>query len=342
MFTYNGTAIPLPRKGGKIMHAIDFHCDTLMRLYDLQSAGNQQETLWKNTGHIDLERLVAAGHYAQFFACFLWLEGKPVQPTHYLDALAMADLFHRELAQHPQQVAFAASYADYLANKRAGKLSAFLTVEEGGILEGDLSRLDALYQKGVRILTLTWNFENCLGYPNAGLQYQHQGLKPFGLEALERMEELGIVVDVSHLSDGGFADVLHHSKRPFLATHSNARSICGHERNLTDEMIRQLAEKGGVTGLNLCGAFLQDNGQSTIDAMLRQMRHILDVGGAEVLCLGTDFDGVEDLLEIQGCQDLGKLVDAMEHSGFTASEIEAVCYQNAERFLKNYWGIESI
>ncbi len=320
------------------MHSIDFHCDTLMRLYDLYSTGNHQETLWKNNGHIDLERLVAAGNYAQFFACFLWLEGKPVQASHYLDALAMADRFHQELAEHPEAVAFAGNYADYLANKQAGKLSAFLTVEEGGILEGNLSRLDTLYQKGVRILTLTWNFENCLGYPNAGLTWQHQGLKPFGLEALERMEELGIAVDVSHLSDGGFADVLKYSKRPFLATHSNARSICGHERNLTDEMLRQLAEKGGVTGLNLCGAFLQDNGESTVEAMVRQMRHILNVGGAEVLCLGTDFDGVEDLLEIHGCQDMGKLVEGMERSGFTTSEIEAVCYKNAERFLENYWG----
>lgn len=320
------------------MGMIDLHCDTLMRLYDLRAKGTKGETLWENSGHIDLKRLVESRNFAQFFACFLWLEGKPIKESHYDDALAMADLLKDEMKGHEEQVAFAGNYEDYIKNKNQGKLSAFLTVEEGGILENKLERLDELYEKGIRLITLTWNFENCLGFPNIGLLHQRKGLKPFGVEALARMDELGIIADASHLSDEGFEDLYRHGKRPFLATHSNARSICNHPRNLTDDMIRKLAERGGVTGLNLGGEFLQQNGESTIEAMIFQMRYILNVGGKEVLCLGTDFDGVEDLKEICGCEEMKKLVEAMEHTGFTIGEIERICYQNAETFMKNYWG----
>ncbi|HBA64489.1 MAG TPA: peptidase M19 [Lachnospiraceae bacterium] len=250
----------------------------------------------------------------------------------------MADLLWEEIKEHPEAVSFAGNYREYLRNKKEGKLSAFLTVEEGAILESQLERLEILYQKGIRLITLTWNFENCIGFPNAGWKYQDRGLKAFGIETLERMDELGIIADVSHLSDGGFEDVYRYGKRPFIATHSNARSICGHERNLTDEMIRKLAQKGGVTGLNLSGAFLQENGKSTLEAMLIQMRHIMNVGGKEVLCLGTDFDGVSDLGDIQECGQMPYLAAAMESAGFTENEIDGICYKNAEKFMKNYWG----
>lgn len=320
------------------MRMIDLHCDTLMRLYDLRANGNTSESLWANTGHIDLKRLVEAGNFAQFFACFLWLEGKPIEASLFEDALAMTDLFREEIKGHEDKVAFAGNYIDYRKNRAEGKMSAFLTVEEGGILANSLERLDTLYEKGIRLITLTWNFENCIGYPNADFVYSDKGLKPFGIEALARMDELGIIADASHLSDGGFEDLYRYGKRPFLATHSNARSLCGHPRNLTDDMLRKLAERGGVTGLNLAGEFLQENKESTIDAMLRQMRHIMNVGGKEVLCLGTDFDGVEDLKNICGCEEMYKLVAAMEHAHFTSGEIDRICYKNAETFMKNYWG----
>ncbi|MEG2523701.1 MAG: dipeptidase [Lachnospiraceae bacterium] len=318
------------------MQFFDFHCDTLMRLYDLESQGKFKETLWRNQGHLDLERLLKSHYTAQCFACFLWLEGKPVKENLYLDALSMADLFYKEVEIHKDTVAFAGSYAEYMTNKREGKLSGFLTIEEGDILENKLERLNELYEKGIRIITLTWNFENCLGYPNHRYEFQHQGLKPFGIDALERMDELGIIADVSHLSDGGFEDVCRYGKRPFIATHSNARAIQYHNRNLTDDMIRKLAERGGVMGLNFCGDFLQDNGKSTTLSMVAHIRHIIDVGGLDVMVIGTDFDGVEEQLEIDGCQEMNKLVIEMEKAHFTTGEIEAVCYKNAEQFLKRY------
>lgn len=337
-----------------MMQFIDFHCDTLMRLYDLKTryhtsknggaeAGcsgqaKSPETMWKNAGQVDLERLIKSGYTAQFFACFLWFEGRPVLKSFYEDALAMTDILHEAAAEHADHFSFAGDYRDYLANKAAGKLSGFLTVEEGGILYDKIERLDTLYQRGVRLITLTWNCENCLGYPNIGFRDQDKGLKPFGLEALSHMEELGMIADVSHLSDGGFWDVVKYGKRPFIASHSNARSLLYHARNLTDEMIRAIADKGGVIGLNFGGEFLTKEGKSTAETLCLHARHILSVGGKDILAIGTDFDGVEEDLEIKDCGEMPRFRRELEKAGFTSSEIEGICFRNAEAFMERYWG----
>lgn len=318
------------------MRIIDFHCDTLMKMYDLHKVGDHSQSVWENECQIDVKRLCEAGYGAQFFACYLWWEDKPFRGSHYEDALEMTEIFRKGLEGHEREAVWAGSYEEYLKNKADGKVSCFLTVEEGGILEDHIERLDTLYEKGIRLITLTWNYENCLGYPGCVPEFRDKGLKPFGIETVERMQELGMIVDVSHLSDGGFEDVYAHAKRPFIASHSNARSVCAHNRNLTDEMIKKLAEKGGIAGLNFCGAFLSPDGRSTTDAMVRHIRHMMNVGGREVVGIGTDFDGVEDELEIKGCQYMEMLPQAMERAGFTIGEIEDVCYRNAEKFLERY------
>lgn len=320
------------------MKIIDFHCDTLMKLHDLYKTGDNSQSVWKNDFQIDAGRLSAAGYGAQFFACYIWWEDQPFSGSHYEDALKMADMLHEGLKGHECEAVYTGSYQEYRENQKNHRVSCFLTVEEGGILENQIERLDTLYEKGIRLITLTWNYENCLGYPGCFPEFQEKGLKPFGFEVLGRMEDLGIIADVSHLSDGGFEDLYRHAKRPFIASHSNARAICPHNRNLTDEMIKKLAEKGGIMGLNFGGDFLSVDGKSTTEAMIRHIRHAMNVGGREIIGIGTDFDGVEDELEISGCQHMGRLVNAMEQAHFTTGEIEAVCFENAEKFMARYWG----
>lgn len=316
---------------------IDFHCDTLMKIFDLYKQGDTSQDIWSNDGQIALDREVEAGYAAQFFACYLWWIDKPLLGSHYHDALKMTELFHSCLAKHADKAAWAGGYRDYLENRKNGLVSCFLTVEEGGILEDRIERLDELFKHGIRLITLTWNFENCLGYPHCDPAFADRGLKPFGIEAIARMDELGMIVDVSHLSDGGFRDVYKYGKRPFIASHSNARAVCRSSRNLTDEMIRMLADKGGVAGLNFSGEFLSNDGVATMDAMLANIRHMMDVGGKEFVCIGTDFDGIEDIPAIAGCQDMQKLPEAMSAAGFTDDEVEGVCYRNAEKFFKRFW-----
>lgn len=321
------------------MFYIDFHIDTLIRwLVDKSKGEVSNIDLWKNEYHVDIERLIKNNYTAQFFACFIRLNEEPLfKVSHYDDAIRAIDIFYDQISKNPEKISFARSYQDYITNKTNKKLSAFITIEEGGIIDGKIERLEELYNKGVRAITLTWNFENCIGYPNTGYKFKDNGLKPFGIEAVEKMNDLGIIVDVSHLSDAGFYDVYKYSKRPFMATHSNSRVIQEHSRNLTDEMVKMLANKGGITGINFCGLFLQKDNVSKIDDMLTHIRHLINVGGLEIVGIGTDFDGIDSELEIKGAQDIHLLAEAMEKNKFTSKEIEAVCYKNAEAFFKRYW-----
>ena len=231
------------------------------------------------------------------------------------------------------------SYDEFLQNKSQNIISAFLTLEDGRSVNGDLKRLDHFYEKGIRLITLTWNNENCIGFPNSkDPDIMNKGLKPFGIELIERMNQLGVIIDVSHLSDGGFYDVAKYSKKPFTASHSNSRILSPHTRNMTDDMIKVLADKGGIMGLNLGPEFLNEditNKNSTVALMVKHLNHQKNIGGIEVLALGSDFDGVFGNMEINGCDKYYLLFDALKKDGWTEQEIEMLAYKNAERFLKD-------
>ena len=193
-------------------------------------------------------------------------------------------------------------------------MSTILTIEDGRSINNDLAKIKEYYDLGIRLITLTWNFENCLGYPNSDdPKIMNKGLKDFGKEAVEYMNELGIIIDVSHLSDGGFYDVAEISRLPFIASHSNARALSPHRRNLTDDMIRIIGERGGVIGL----------------------KHIKDKGGEEVLALGTDFDGIGGNLQIPSADKLPLLFEALRREGWSEDLIEKFAYKNALRVIRD-------
>lgn len=215
-------------------------------------------------------------------------------------------------------------------------MSAFLTVEDGRLLDGALSNVDRLYALGVRLVTLTWNNPNCLGFPHsADGEKMAMGLTAFGRQAVQAMQDSGIVVDVSHLSDGGFWDVLEVSRRPVVASHSNARAVCSHSRNLSDEMIRALADQGGASGLNLSPEMLCDTAdKSRIADMVRHVQHFINVGGEDFPMIGTDFDGIHGDLEISSCAQMPKLFEALKMAGLTQTQLEKLAYRNALRIIK--------
>ncbi|MEG1125792.1 MAG: membrane dipeptidase, partial [Oscillospiraceae bacterium] len=162
------------------------------------------------------------------------------------------------------------------------------------------------------------------------------GLTDFGKLAVERMNELGILIDVSHLSDGGFSDVLQISKKPFVASHSNCRALSPHRRNLTDEMLKALAEKGGVAGVNFGPGFLSadiTSTESTLPNILAQLRHMIQIGGIGCAAIGTDFDGIKGNLAIPGADKMPLLFYKLEQEGFTTEEIEHIAYKNVQRVL---------
>lgn len=318
------------------MKLIDMHCDTLWKLMDLDREGN----LGESNCSVTIPGMKQAGTLAQFFACFTYLEdyrNKEGYEGAYRHVLEMIEFFYGQLEQFPGEIALACSQEDMKRNEADGRISAFLTVEEGGVANGRMDRIEELYRKGVRLLTPVWNYENCFGYPNSrDYKVMEKGLKPFGIEAVGYMGELGMVVDVSHASDRTFRDILVHARGPVVASHSNCRALCGHPRNLTDDMIRALAEKGGVAGLNLYGYFLSDTGESKIEYMVEHIVHMLHVGGSEFPAIGTDFDGFDgiDVLEIPRTQEIGRLWDALREQGIPQSQIDKIQYKNAARIIK--------
>ena len=253
--------------------------------------------------------------------------------------------FQEELAANSDLVAQARTGAEIRSNLKAGKLSALLSIEEGGCCMGSLDHLKTLYDAGARMMTLTWNYENELASPNHPCKERYfsfdpqrdqedHGLKARGIEFVEAMGEMGMLVDVSHLSDAGFYDVCSILKGPFVASHSNARAICGCSRNLTDDMIRLLSEHGGVMGLNFCPEFLEPKDQDprqTLDAIAAHARHIINVGGRECIGIGTDFDGIGGLLDYGSADRMGALAEGLSEKGFTQEEIEGIFYKNVLR-----------
>lgn len=316
------------------MKLIDMHCDTI---FEMMQKG--QNNLRKNELCVDLERLRKADSMAQFFACFINMkryEGADRFEQAYHHVLEMIAYAKDKFERCADEIQLARNFAELERTANDGKIAAFLTVEEGGVINGKMSHLEELYRQGIRLITLTWNFENCIGFPNSkDAKNMQLGLKPFGKEVVERMNELGMLIDVSHLSDGGFWDVLKCSRKPVVASHSNARTLCPHPRNLTDEMIRALAENGGVAGMNLFPVFIKEGGKANIDDLIHHIEHMYYIGGEDIVAIGTDFDGFDEgELGINHMGEMDILYHALKKRKFNDGQIEKFWNKNAIRVIK--------
>ncbi|MEZ3437235.1 MAG: dipeptidase [Lachnospiraceae bacterium] len=322
------------------MNLIDLHCDTLYRLLREKEGQDLKST----DCDVNLSGMREAGTMAQFFACFTYLKDhqKDQSPEEgyeecFHQALEMIDLMEKQCALFPEEIAPARSYEEIIKNKKDGKISAVLTVEEGGILNGNPERIRLLYEKGVRLMTLMWNYENCFGYPNSrDAQVMEQGLKDFGIEMVRQMGELGMIADVSHASDGTFWDILKYAKGPVVASHSNCRALCTHPRNLSDDMIHALADKGGIAGLNFYGAFLGTEKESRIEEMAAHVLHMIKTGGSEFPAVGTDFDGFDGMehMDVPNMSQMGRLWEALRKKGLSEDQLDLIWGGNALRVLK--------
>mgnify|MGYP001054980915 CR=1 FL=1 len=305
------------------MFIFDAHVDTLSRLVD------NRETLESAEGHVNLANLRDCKQGAQFFASF-------VSPKYYHGlamhrTMEMIDAFWQMLETYPDDLAFAGAGKDILDIKRGGRHACLLAIEGGEALEGKLSSLRLFYRLGVRLVTLTWNHRNELASGQSE-GVQGGGLSLFGQEVVREMNRLGMLIDVSHLNEPGFWDVLRLSESPILASHSNARGLCDHPRNLTDEQIRALADSGGVIGVNFYSSFLTSTGEATVEHVLDHIEYLIKVGGVECVALGSDFDGIDDTPK--GLEHKGKtliLAEALQERGYPAGTIEKVMGKNLLR-----------
>ena len=321
-----------------MMRVIDFHCDTMGE----RIARSQGKVgLRSNDCHISLEKMLKGEGLAQFFAIWIPLHdtaealGVTMQPYEYFNFVYGKYL--EELENNKDIVAPAYCLEDIKRNREQGLLSSILSIEDSVPLEGKIERVDEFYNKGVRLMSLTWNYENSVAYPTSeDPEIMKKGLKPFGLEAIARMNELGMIIDVSHLNDAGIFDVLKHSKKPIVASHSNARGLCNHRRNLTDEMLKLLGENGGLTGLNYCAPFMSEeaakNNMTTCDDIVRHALYIKNKAGIDAVGFGSDFDGIGNALDFGDYSGMPKVIDALSKH-FTDDEIEKICWKNAYRVI---------
>ncbi len=304
------------------MKLIDLHCDTVFKLYNQKS-----KRFYENEHQIDLKKLKSAGSYIQAFALF---DSRDHYHYAYENLLEYIDYYHTLIEENEPHIHALESIKDV----RQEKINALLTLEDGGSIGGKIERLQEVYAKGVRMAALSWNYENCFGYPNSSdEETMGKGLKKFGFEAVESMNELGMIVDVSHLSDRGFYDVVNTSKQPFVASHSNARAVADNPRNLTDDMIKRLADAGGICGVNFYAPFLGKSKISRIEDIINHIKHIHNVGGIDMIAIGTDFDGINCELEISDISKISLLYDALKKNGFSETDIEKIFYRNALRMM---------
>ncbi len=308
----------------------DLHCDTALAL--LGEEGDKAGSLRKNDLHIDLERAGALGGYCQCFACFTtpgmekWLNKSPVVIFERELATVM-----RETEKNGDLISLTYSPDEIEANLAAGRMSAVLTIEGPAGFDYDPELLEDLYRVGFRITTLGWNEKNVL----CGSNVTGGGLTELGREYVRKAQRLGILIDVSHISDEAFWDIMDITAAPVIASHSNSRTVCDHTRNLTDEMFLAICKTGGVAGINLYTDFLGEN--ATIDTVCQHILHFLSLDpSGKHIALGGDLDGCETLpVGFAGVQDYAKLADALLEKGISQEIVMDIFWNNAMGVMKH-------
>lgn len=323
---------------------LDLHCDTITRergsvpaddRYDLGPGQVKDVSLVDNGFHIDLRRLPEDWDWCQTFALFLPDEYRGQAALDYYRRCAGA--FARQMELHSGIIRQVRTPAELEETLVGGLRGAILSVEGGAALGGKLDSLDLLWRDGVRMMTLTWNGVNEIG---SGSADPRMPLTPFGKEVVARMEQLGMMVDVSHLNDPGFWDVARMAKRPFLATHSDSRAVRDHSRNLTDQQFMAIRDMGGIVGINFCTMFLADVEEGDVrvspDQLMAHVLHFLDLHGEDTVALGSDFDGTTLPAFMKDATGLGTLRELMLAAGLGEELTDKICFQNALDFWKRY------
>lgn len=309
------------------MTVFDAHCDIIAKSY------REKAPLLRDNpkGHWDLKRTRIFSHCAQFFSIFHDPKGHSEREMQEIFE-AQYQLFCQELNLYSEAMASCRTMQQAEGACENGKVAAFLSVEGADLLGCSIERLEHAFQLGVRAVNLTWNRANALS--GSVVEESERGLSDLGKSFVQRMQELGMIVDVSHLSDTGFWDVMTLAQKPIMASHSNARAIWGHARNLSDEQFTAIVQNGGVAGLNFYADFLGEN--PDFDCITAHLEHFWSLGGEDHVCLGGDWDGCDALP--QGMEDglagLAKLYEHLLKKNIEKSVIDQLYYKNLARVVK--------
>ncbi|HHW26150.1 MAG TPA: membrane dipeptidase [Firmicutes bacterium] len=320
---------------------IDGHCDTILTVTGRGFMGQRPRDFFArgDTGMIDLPRLKEGGVTCQVMAAYIEDHYKPARSARR--ALELLDALHA-LVESSEELMLATRAADIEAAKAADKVAFLLSIEGGEAVEGSLALLRGFYKLGVRAMGLTWNQRNDIA-DGVGERSGGSGLTDFGVSVVKEMERLGMLVDVSHLSDASFWSLDKVAERPYIASHSNARALASHRRNLTDQQIEALAKKGGVIGVVFAPGFVDDNPDNVSLARLcDHIDHIKSIGGIDCVALGSDFDGYTPVpgkpVVMKDVSELPALTAELLSRGYTEEEVKKVLGGNWLRVYREVIG----
>lgn len=305
------------------MKLLDFHCDTLSRVCE------EGQGLKDNFFQVSLQKAKTFDFYGQFFA--LYCGEKPLTAqTAPLKLIRLLQTAQQQFIQNEKSLMLCRTHQDMEKARQKGKTAAFLSIE-GAELVSNPVYLERAFEAGVRLITLTWNYKNSFGSGAAAGNY---GLTDAGKAFVQKIEKMGIIPDVSHLSDRGFWDVQKICRKPFVATHSNSRAVCDHIRNLTDEQFMAICTAGGLVGINLYSPFLSQNGEAKLSDVVRHIEHFSALGGEKHLSLGCDLDGCSQLPQgIQSLKDLAKLYDYLLRLNYKEDLVYGIFFGHLWNFL---------
>lgn len=312
------------------MFICDCHCDTLTELY------NKNASLYENEQHFDIKRQIALGGGLQFCAIYV-----PTEVFRYQGGLrytlCLLDKYNQEIKKlHENGIdMLQVRTAEDAGNVLKHKAATLLAIEEGGAIDGSLEALRCLYELGVRAMTLTWSNRNDIA-DGINEEATGSGLTLFGKQVVAEMNRLGMLVDVSHISTAGFWSVIETSTKPIIATHSNAKSLCPHPRNLNDEQIKALAQNGGLAGITFAGQFLEEDWRNAcIESVYKHIDYMLNlIGNDDHIGFGSDFDGISHPpYNIQGVQDYKPLIEYLSKY-YSDETINKITHQNVINLLQ--------
>jgi membrane dipeptidase len=323
---------------------VDTHCDTLkclMPAFTLprNSQWNNRSDVGMGTrsdlGHIDIPRLMEGGVDCQVFA--ISSVRNRTRPYALRTAMEMIDIFYRECEKHKDTIAPVTTHGGIMKAVNEGKVAAMLSIEGADVIEGKIGMLRVFHRLGVRMVGLVHSLRNELADGVAD-DRTRGGLSELGVQAVEELDRLGVLIDVSHLSDAGFWDLLDVTKGPVMASHSNSRAVCHHPRNMTDEMIEAMADRGGVMGMNFAPSFVHPT-QATIQGVVDHIDHIVDLVGPDHVGLGSDFDGIP--YTPAGLEDVTRMPNItaeLVERGYAEEDVRKILGENHLRLIKGVIG----
>lgn len=311
------------------MFVLDSHCDTPSQI--LKRVDPDVDT--RIRGHVSYQQMKQGGVDACFFAMYIPKEFSSDEGFEYVRKMLVTT--RNDVFENADQVRFAQNVDEALRNKSKGFVSIFLALENASPIGEDWSRLEWFHRQGVKYITLCHNADNQV-CDSAAQATTHHGLSKFGIEFIHKLNELGIIVDCAHISDEAFYDVLKYSSKPVVSTHSCCRALCGHRRNMTDDMIRALAAKGGVIQINFYPLFLDDDpSKADIERVCDHIDHVVKLVGVDHVGIGSDFDGIDETP--RGLENISKIPDLLEHlskRGYSAEDIEKIAGGNFLRVMR--------